>query len=72
MPNPLAMALTVPTIIYATSVEYANEKSLRNGAVWVFSSLSMLELFFASAFFFSLKEKKERKKENVADSYKEF
>ncbi|XP_065633010.1 senescence-induced receptor-like serine/threonine-protein kinase, partial [Quercus suber] len=33
MPNPLTMAPTVPTIIDATSVESANEKSLRSGTV---------------------------------------
>ena len=49
MPNPLAMAPTVPTIINATSMESANEKSLRSGTVWVFSSPSTLELFSASA-----------------------
>ena len=61
MPNPLAMAPTVPTIINATSVESANEKSLRSGTAWVFSSPSMLELFSTSVFFFFWK-KRERKR----------
>ena len=70
MPNPLAMAPTVPTIINATSMESANEKSLRSGTVWVFSTPSMLELFSTSALFLFLRKKREREK--LVDSYKEF
>ena len=63
MPNPLAMAPTVPTIINATSMESANEKSLRSGIVWVFSTPSMLELFSTSALFFFIFIFKKKKRE---------
>ena len=63
MPNPLAMAPTVPTIINATSMESANEKSLRSGTVWVFSTPSMLELFSTSALFFFIFIFKKKKRE---------
>ena len=63
MPNPLAMAPTVPTIINATSMESANEKSLRSGTVQVFSTPSMLELFSTSALFFFIFIFKKKKRE---------
>ena len=63
MPNPLAMAPTVPTIINATSMESANEKSLRSGTVWVFSTPSMLELFSTSALFIFIFIFKKKKRE---------